>query len=216
MFLNTQSQKFYTILMALVVTGLLTSIVTAGKIVNMGIEFPFSNIIFSIFTYPIVDCICELWGKQIARQTVFIALACQLLAVVIFQLSIISPHPSFWHNQLAYATVLSVGWKVVLASIIAFLSSQLLDILIYQKIKNASKGKWLWLRSNVSTWIGQTIDSSIFVGLIFYHSPHVLNIFAGSVIFKIGISICMTPIVYAIVIGIHRMAGSNTLAFSAN
>lgn len=213
MLLDDKTVKAYIILTALVITGLLASTVTANKIVHCYINFPFSNIVFSIFTYPIVDCICELWGKKIARQTVLIALACQMLMVFVLQFSIVTPHASFWLDQHAYQTVLSTGSHVVIASFLAFLSSQLLDIAVYQKIKNMSHGKLLWLRSNISTWIGQFVDSCIFVSIVFYASHNKLNIFAGSIIFKIIISVLMTPVVYWIVLSVNKYLSFNTLAF---
>lgn len=153
--LNEKSIKAYAALVALVVCGLAASTVTASKIVHIGISFPFSNIVFSIFTYPIVDCICELWGKKIARQTVLLALFSQMLIVLLLQFSIAMPHASFWQNQKEYADVLSSSGEVVIASFLAFFISQILDIILYQKIKNASQGKWLWFRSNASTFLGQ-------------------------------------------------------------
>lgn len=211
--LEKKQSMAYAFLVALIICGLATATVTAGKIVHLGINFPFSNIAFSIFTYPIVDCICELWGKKIARQTVFFALLCQLLMVLILQLSIILPYPSFWNYQENFERVLSSSTEVVIAGFLAFLLSQILDVAIYQKIKNAFQGKLLWLRSNVSTIIGQIVDSSIFIGIVFYASDHKLNILIGSITVKIIISILMTPIVYLIILGLDRYLDRNTLAF---
>lgn len=211
--LEQKETRAYCLLTSLVICGLVSSIITGSKIVHLGIDFPFSNIIFSIFTYPIVDCICELWGKKIARQTLWIGLSCQLLVAIIIQLSImVSPSP-YWHRQNEYQTILSVSGSVVLASILAFSLSQILDIFVYQKIKEWSKGKWLWLRSNISTYLGQIIDSSIFVMIVFYSSPQKLDILMGSVIVKIILSFAMTPLVYLIVIEVNRYLDSNTLAF---
>ncbi len=208
--------KAYLVLVSLTICGLAAATVTASKVVHIGINFPFSNIIFSIFTYPIVDCICELWGKKIARQAVWIALASQMIIVLLLQISIVVPHASFWTQQQNYQAILSVSGHVVIASLIAFLASQILDIVVYQKIKNASKGRHLWLRSNLSTFIGQSVDSIIFVSLVFSASHHKVNILLGSILIKIIISILMTPIVYLIVIGVNKYLGSNTLAFKGD
>lgn len=213
MLLDSKQTKAYMILVSLVICGLATATVTATKIVHIGINFPFSNIVFSIFTYPLVDCICELWGKKIARQTIWIALGCQIIIVLLLQLSIVTPPASFWSHQQTYQTILSTSTNVVIASLVAFLTSQILDIIVYQKIKNASRGKLLWLRSNLSTFIGQIVDSSIFVSIVFYASHHKLNILLGSISIKIVISIFMTPIVYFIVYRIDKYLGSDTLAF---
>lgn len=214
--LDSKHVKAYLILVSLVICGLATATVTATKVVHLGINFPFSNIVFSIFTYPMVDCICELWGKKIARQTVWIALGCQMIIVLLLQLSIITPPAVFWTHQQSYKTLLSTSANVVIASLLAFLTSQILDIVVYQKIKNISNGKLLWLRSNLSTFIGQIVDSSIFISIVFYASHHKLNILIGSISIKIVISILMTPIVYFIVVRMNKYLGSNTLAFKAD
>jgi uncharacterized integral membrane protein (TIGR00697 family) len=200
-------------LTSLVICGLAGSLITAPKIIHFGINFPFSNIIFSILTYPIVDCICELWGKQAARQTMWFALSSQLLLAVVIQISIFAPHSSFWQLQKEYQLVLSAGASVVTASLIAFAASQMLDIVIYQKLKEYSRGKKLWLRSNLSTFLGQAIDSIIFINIIFYNSSQKLSILMGSVLVKIILSFLMTPIVYLIIYAVNKYLDFKTLAF---
>lgn len=211
--LQQKEIRAYTLLTSLVICGLAGSIVTATKVVHIGINFPCSNIIFSIFTYPVIDCICELWGKQTAKQTLWLGLACQLLVALLIQFSILMPSPSFWHLQHEYETILSVSGRVIIAGLLAFNISQLLDIVVYQKIKSMTRGKWLWLRSNISTYLGQVIDSIIFVSIVFYASDQKLSIIIGSITIKIILSLMMTPIVYLIVILTNRYLESNTLAF---
>lgn len=202
--LQDKHVKAYVFLTALVICGLACSLVTGTKIIHIGLNFPFSNIVFSIFTYPIVDCICEIWGKKAAQQTLWLALFCQLLFALLIQASIITPQAPFWPLQHEYATVLSVTGNVILASLFAFSVSQLADIAIYQKIRALTQGKALWLRSNVAVILGQLIDSSIFIMIVFHHSHHKLNILLGSFLVKIILSVLMTPFVYFIVMTVSR------------
>jgi uncharacterized integral membrane protein (TIGR00697 family) len=211
--LGDKEVRAYTLLTALVICGLAASLVTATKVVHLGISFPFSNIVFSIFTYPIVDCICELWGKRVARQTVWLGLACQLLITILIQLSIYTPAANFWLHQEEYEKILSSGMLVVIAGVLAFSISQFLDLIVYQRIKEWSRGKFLWLRSNISTYLGQIVDSGIFITIVFYNSDQKLAIFTGSILVKMFLSFLMTPIVYLIVITVNRYLDSNTLAF---
>jgi len=202
--LDDKQARAYFVLVALIICGLAVSAVTATKVVHFWVDFPFSNIVFSIFTYPMVGCICEIWGKKVAKQTVWLVLACQFIVVLLLQLSIIAPHASFWTLQHEYETILSTGNRVVVAGLLAFLVSQMLDVTVYQKIKNASKGKRLWLRYNVSTIVGQFVDSGIFISIVFYASHHKFNMFMASILVKIVLSILMTPVVYLIVMTINR------------
>lgn len=203
----------YMLLTSIVICGLASSVVTAQKVVYFGLNFPYSNLVFSIFTFPIIDCICELWGKAAARRTVFLALMSQVIIVFFVQLSIYMPHPDFWQLQPIYKQIVGSSLNVVGASVLAFGLSQLLDIFIYQKIKDWSSGKWLWLRSNISTYLGQALDSLILVSIVFYASDHKLTILGGSILVKIVITLLMTPIVYLIVISINRHLRGETLAF---
>lgn len=199
-----QETKAYLFLTTLVICGLGGSLITAPKIVHFGIDFPFSNIVFSIMTYPIVDCICELWGKQAARQAMWLGLLSQALLACTIQLSILAPSTSFMQHQAEYASVLSIGSNVLIASLCAFSLSQMIDITVYQKIKELSQGKHLWLRSNVATFLGQTLDSIIFINIVFAGSNHKFNIIVGSVLVKIILSFMMTPVVYCIIFAVNK------------
>jgi uncharacterized integral membrane protein (TIGR00697 family) len=205
--------RAYIFLTSLVICGLAGSLITAPKIVNFGINFPFSNIVFSILTYPIVDCICELWGKQAARQAMWIGLGSQILIALIIQISIIAPQSTLWPLQSEYQLILSMGLNVVIASVVAFASSQILDIVVYQKLKEMTKGKKLWIRSNLSTYLGQSIDSILFVNIVFFNSNQKLNLLMGSIMIKVILSFLMTPLVYFIVHVVNKYLDSQTLAF---
>lgn len=210
---NNREVRAFAILNAIVVCGLASCLICASKVVHIGIDFPCSNIIFAIFTYPVVDCICELWGKQAARQTLYFALGSQLFIAALIQLSIALPHSALWLWQDQYELVLSSSGKVIIAGIIAFSLSQMLDIYVYQRIKELTKGKWLWLRSNISTYLGQALDSLIIVMIVFADSDHKLAILLGSITVKIILSFLMTPFVYLIVITVNKYLDSKTLAF---
>ncbi len=215
-FLIQKDTKAYLLLTGLAICGLTSSVITATKVVNMGINFPFSTLVFSIFTYPIVDCICELWGKQAARQTIWISLFCQLIFTLLIQLSIVTPHAAFWQLQDEYNLILNTNGTVVMASLLAFTVSQIMDIFVYQKVKDMCQGKKLWLRSNLSTYIGQVIDSTIFVMIVFHSSSHKFTILFGAIVIKIIISFLMTPIVYLIVMTTNRYLDFKTLAFKGD
>lgn len=212
--MSSKEQRAYLILIILVISGLCGALITAPKVVEVyGITFSAATFFFSAFTYPVVGCICELWGKKIARQTVWLGLICQLLVAVIIQFSIMMPGASFWHLQAEYNDVLAVSFKVVASSCLAFAISQIFDLMIYQRIKEISNGKWLWLRSNLATYVGQSIDSLIFVMIVFAQSNQKLSILFGSIFIKIILSLLMTPMIYVIVYMVDAYLGAKTLAF---
>ncbi|MDF1761541.1 MAG: queuosine precursor transporter [Coxiellaceae bacterium] len=211
----TRQLLSYIILLGLVICGLATSTVVASKVLHIGINFPASNLTFSILSYPMINCICELWGKKLAKQSLIIAVSCQALIALLIRLIIALPGAPYWNLSIEFHEVLASSSAVLLASLLAFGISQLLDIMIYQGIKKINKGRWLWLRTNASTVCGQTIDAAIFVAIVFHASTHKWNIFLGAMTVKIVLSIVMTPIIYLVVIAVNRWLRGNTLAFKA-
>lgn len=212
----TKELKAYLFLVSLVICGLVASLITAPKIVTIGhFTFTVSVVIFSIFSYPMVDCICELWGKAAARHALWIGLFCQLLFMALLQLSIYIPSAPFWPLDNAYSQTLSMGFQVAIASLIAFGISQILDVVIYQRIKEITRGNKLWLRSNISIYLGQALDSLIFVNIVFYNLPQKWHLLFGNLLVKAIVSFLMTPIVYLVIHSINRYLDFNTLAFKS-
>lgn len=211
-FPQQKAVKAYLFLTTLVMCGLVSSIITAQKIVYLGMNFPFSNLVISILTYPIIDSICELWGKPAARLAVYLSLLSQILFAIIIYFSIITPHASFWDKQSEYQLILATGIKILIASLLAFLVSQILDIILYQKLKELCQGKKLWLRANLATYLGQTIDTVIFVNIVFAGINQKMHIIAGALIVKLLLSVLMTPVIYLIVYLVKKYLTSGILS----
>ncbi len=209
---NTRAYLFLT---GLVITGIIAALITAGKVIHFGVNFTFGDIVFSMLTYPIIDCICELWGKQAAQRALLLGLFFQVLLTAIIQLSIVTPPAAFWSLQPAYEATLAIGLNVLVASLLSFSVAQLVDIAVFQRLKNMTRGRFLWLRSNTSLLIGQTLDTFIFVNIVFFSMPEKWSILFGSLVVKVLISFLMTPVVYTIVYLINGYLGNKSLAFSA-
>ncbi|MGL5020914.1 MAG: queuosine precursor transporter, partial [Mycoplasmatales bacterium] len=97
------------------------------------------------------------------------------------------------------ANIFGVMPRIMFASMIAYLSSQSMDIIIYSKVKNKGDGSKLWIRNNVSTVTSQVIDGFIFTFLAFYgmfELSIVLEIFLTTFIIKSIIATLDTPFMY--------------------
>ena len=186
----------FSIALMLIICGMTSSAITATKPVHLILNFPFSNIIFAIFTFPIIDAICELYGKPLAYFAASIGILSQFLFVIILQCSVIIPHAPDWQSQTIYAKVVTKSRFVILGTIVAMSVSQFFDVYVFQFIRTKTKGKWLWLRSSVSSIIGQLIDSAIFIYIVFFHYINKLNLLYGSLLSKVTFSILAIPLVY--------------------
>lgn len=167
------------------------------------------NASVAIFLLPLVftinDVITEVHGPERARSVIRSGLI-MIFLVMVFSLLATSLPPSlrFAPNNAAYVTVFRTSARIAAASLIAFALAEFTDVFIFVKIRKRLGKKALWLRNNVSNFIGQFLDTTIFMVLAFYalNKPLGNNIaFLWSLILpywliKCAMSIIETPFVY--------------------
>ena len=208
------SMKYETILLGLsmaFVTCLLVSNVVAGKIIGVGVLGTISaGIVCYPLTFLFTDTISELFGKQRATTIVWIGFGCNILLVGLILLAGFLPHAIWWEGQEAFMQTLGFVPRVVLASMVAYIISQNLDVLGFHYLKEKTNGKYLWLRNNVSTMFSQSIDTILFIGIAFlgvFPLSVVINMMIFQYIVKLIIAACDTPFVYLLVMALKERIG---------
>lgn len=134
-----------------------------------GMTFPSTAglIVFPI-SYIINDCISEVWGYRSTRFLIWIAFAVNLLAVIMFQISVaLTPSPHWVGMQPAYASVLAQTPRIALASMVAFLLGSFLNAYVMSRMKLLQQGRRFWLRAVASTVVGELADTLVFTCLGF-------------------------------------------------
>ena len=69
-----------------------------------------------------------------------------------------------------------------MASMIAYITAQFIDVHIFHAIRKMTKGKMLWLRNNGSTLTSQLVDSVAVVTITFYFAPNAIHITGGETV----------------------------------
>ncbi|MGA9239189.1 queuosine precursor transporter [Robiginitalea sp.] len=174
---------------------------------------PLFEISVGILPYPITflitDLISEIYGRKKANQVVtagifasFFSMGIVLLAD---QVPAIEASPV---DDPLFSRVFALSPIAVLASMIAYLFAQYVDIAIYHFWKRLTRGKYLWLRNNFSTFSSQIIDTTTVVGLLCIFGVLPWSMFYGlvisGVIFKIMIAFLDTPFLYFFVYLMRR------------
>ncbi|WP_373019026.1 queuosine precursor transporter, partial [Muriicola sp.] len=110
-----------------------------------------------------------------------------------------------------FRKVFALSPIAVLASMIAYLCAQYVDIAIYHFWKRVTKGKYLWIRNNFSTFLSQFIDTFTVVGLLCVFGVLPWTLFTGLVIsgflFKVFIALIDTPFLYFFVYILRKRFG---------
>lgn len=194
--------RLFAILGIVYVTCLLLSNLIAGKMMALGsITLPAAVILFPI-TYILGDVFTEVYGFKSMRTVIWAGFACSAFAVGIYMITIILPHPDFWTNQEAYETVLSTTPRVFIASLAGYLFGEFSNAMILSKLKVATKGKRLWVRTILSTIVGEAFDTIIFISISFWgtmDSSVLLQMMLFQYLFKVCYEILFTPLTYAVV-----------------
>ena len=159
-------------------------------------------------TFLITDLISEIYGKKRANQVVVTGIFASFFSMGI--LLIANEVPAIENSPIddeTFNQVFALSPIAALASMIAYLLAQFVDIRIYHFWKNLTQGKMLWLRNNFSTFSSQLIDTVLVVGLLSIFGVLEWKLFWGLVIsgflFKIIVAALDTPLLYLFV-GIFR------------
>jgi hypothetical protein len=190
-------------IMALIAVQTILMNIFVLKTMNVfGMEITGGNVMYaSIFLGT--DMICEHYGKEKARQAVWLGFSAAIFFIIMSQFTMWYAPSSlgngvFLHDTLA--TVFQTTPRIVLASMASYLLSQNLDIYIYMAIKKATKSRFLWLRNNGATLISQLFDSIFFTfaGLygIVANADNVWQIIFFTYMIKAFLALIDTPFMY--------------------
>lgn len=121
-----------------------------------------------------------------------------ILLVLSINIAISWPGAAFWQGQEAFAQTLDSTWRIVAASLGAYLVSQNLDVFLFHKIRDITGESKLYLRNILSTGISQFVDTIIFIVIAFYGSMPIAPLIIGQYIIKLGIAAIDTPFLYSV------------------
>ncbi|CAM3568358.1 putative integral membrane protein [Flavobacterium saliperosum S13] len=200
---KTKKDIVYIILAGIFITNAIVAELTGGKLIQIG---PFIMSI-GILPWPIVfittDIINEHFGRDGVKKLSFITAG--LIAYCILILFIGTKIPAFVTgdtvNDEQFYAVFGQGLFIMMASIVAFLVSQLIDVSIFWFLRNKTGKKMIWLRSTGSTVISQLIDSFIVSGIAFWMTGKIttsqyLNMSFTGYTFKLILAVVLTPLIY--------------------
>jgi hypothetical protein len=200
-------------LFALFLTCLLVSNVIAGRLISVcGVVLPAAVILFPI-TYILGDVFTEVYGFTRTRIVIWTGFAANLLMALIFLAAIALPVPPFFKDQAAYATVLGMTPRIVLASLAAYWTGEFSNSITLSLLKKATMGRYLWTRTVSSTVVGQAFDTVIFIAIGFTGlvQPHVLfGMMLAQYLFKVAYEVVLTPVTYRVVAAVKREEGMDT------
>lgn len=200
--LSNDTPRYFHLVAMIFVSMLLISNTIATKIIEVyGFILPAGILCFPV-TYIFSDILTEVYGYVRTRSVIWGGFICQALMSFFYWLSVQTQPAGFWEGQEFYARFFGLVPRIVLASMIAYLTGEFLNSFVLSRLKIFTKGKFLWTRTIGSTIVGQAADSFIFNFLAFlgiYSIGNVAYIAFSGYVLKVLYEILATPITYFIV-----------------
>jgi len=158
------------------------------------------------FTFLATDLICELYGKKKAQTLVWTGFFMNVFLLLLMSLGHFLPDASGISGASStFERVFQFMVGNVIASMIAYLIAQTVDVHLFHFWKNLTKGKHLWLRNNASTTLSQLIDTISILTILYLADnlgpdvktvSNLIQLIFASYLFKFFFALIDTPLFY--------------------
>lgn len=174
--------------------------------------------------FIMTDIVNEYFGPKAVKRISYTAVALIAYAFVMFYLAIWIAPDNWWlgsgsqkglpNMQTAFNAIFGQSNWIIIASLVAFLVSQVVDVLVFHRIKRMTGEKHIWLRATGSTLVSQLIDSYIVLIIAFkigsdWSWGRVLAIGMMNYTYKFVVAIVLTPVIYIAEKQIERYVGAD-------
>lgn len=209
----------FQIISALFVASLVVCNLVANKFVTVDLGFHVFVLSAGVLPYPltflVTDILSEVYGKRRANQVVISGFVASILVMAVLWLG--AQFPAIVGSQVSdaiYQQVFHNAWRVILASMTAYLCAQMLDIRIFHAIKNRTGGRHLWLRNNLSTITSQFLDTVLVITVLFvgeWSFGQMSSAIIDGWSFKVLCALLDTPLIYLAVYVLRPKGGAPDL-----
>jgi len=186
-------------LFGLLIFNLLLCNIQVLKTVELfGLTTTLGNVLYAS-VFLATDLLSEFYGKKEARKGVLLGFVALVMMVGYMQIALLFQPSVDDFAQPHLSALFGFMPRIALASMVAYLVSQLHDVWAFHAIRQRTGGKLLWLRNNLSTMISQLLDSAIFCTIAFwgmFPMEVFLEIMLSTYVIKIVVAGLDTPFIY--------------------
>lgn len=202
--LSANGEKAYLLLAGLFLGALVVTNLIANKFLTVDLGFKVFVLSAGALPYPVTflvtDLLSEIYGRRRTNRVVWTGFAVSLFVLFALWLGSLFPAiPEAPVDDATYDIVFKNAWRVITASMIAYLVAQLFDVRLFHFWRDLTGGKHLWLRNNASTILSQLVDSVLVVLVLFAGAQPWSWMYATILdlwLFKVLVALLDTPFFY--------------------
>jgi uncharacterized integral membrane protein (TIGR00697 family) len=200
-------EKLFLFLSGIFLTSLvLANIIGTTKfVIVLGLTVP-AGVLAYPFTFLATDLICELYGKKRAQSLVWVGFSMNFFMLGLMMLGHYLKDASGISSATStFESVYEFMIGNVIASMIAYLIAQSVDVKLFHFWKTLTKGKHLWLRNNLSTVVSQLADTTAIMTILYLANNlgasiqsigDLVGLIFASYMFKVLVALFDTPLFY--------------------
>ena len=213
--LSGNAERCYLLLAAIFIGALVVTNLIANKFLTVDLGFKVFVLSAGSLPYPltflVTDLLSEIYGKKRTNRVVWAGFLVSGFILFVLWLGAQFPAiPESTIDDVTYDRVFQNAWRVIGASMTAYLFAQLIDVKLFHFWRDLTKGKHLWLRNNASTILSQLVDS-VLVVLVLFAGVQTTEWMMGTILdlwlFKTILALLDTPFFYAGTWALTRWTG---------
>lgn len=180
------------------IASILANIITAKTSNILGLDAAQGTVLFAS-TFLATDILCEKYGKEAAKTGVLTGLFASLTLISATQIALLYAPVEYDYADSPMRILFGLNFRITVSSIVMYLIANLADIYIFDKLKQMTGGRWLWMRNNAATILCNCVENFGFIYLAFlgiYTAGQCFEIAVATSIIEIVAAVCDTPFAY--------------------
>lgn len=180
------------------IATILANIITAKNAEIIGLSTAIGTVMFAS-TFLATDILSECYSIEDAKKAVKLGLFSDVILIVATQIALLYKPSAIDYAHDAMKTLFSLNLRISIASAVMYYIANMADIYIFNRIKQKTEGKALWLRNNISTILCNCFENFGFIGIAFagiYDLQTIITIAVSTSIIEALVAVCDTPFLY--------------------
>ena len=180
--------------------------VLGNKQVALGPLAVEAGIFAFLFLVITSSAVAELFGRETANKLVLVGFVPLIFSILLTLLVLRVPASADMAPERLAAFEMMMGStpRIWIGGIVAYGTSQILNVTIFSKLKKQEGGKLLWLRAGVASVLSQIVDTFLFISIAFYGVFPITELLVGQMIAKVVLSIVMVPPLIYVFVALGR------------
>lgn len=205
MFENMTKTTAYAYLVGIFFACMIVSNILATRT----LEVKFIALPCSILTFPILfivnDALSEIYGFKLTKDVIYLGFIINVSAIVLYHIAMMFPSSS--PNAAAFVSLLSTTPRLFIAGLVSYMMGNLLNSHVLVKLKEKHKDL-LFARCILSTIIGETVDSVVFISLSFIGvlpNEVIVTMICCQIVFKVLYEVICYPLTRKVIFKIREL-----------